>query len=78
MKVIQKLHPNKAHGQDNISIRMIKICGKSVCIPLREIFEECLKVQSYISNFSRINKVSSTKHDWSISFSKFQSISPGN
>ena len=32
-KVIQKLDPNKALGQDNISIRMIKICGKSICIP---------------------------------------------
>ena len=30
MKVIQRLDPNKAHGQDNISIRMIKICGKSI------------------------------------------------
>ena len=38
MKVVQKLDPNKAHGQDNISICMIKICGKSICIPLRKIF----------------------------------------
>ena len=40
MKVIQKLDPYKAHGQDNISIRMITICGKSICKPLRKIFEE--------------------------------------
>ena len=43
MKVIQELDPNKAHGQNNISIRTIKICGKSICIPLRKIFEECLR-----------------------------------
>ena len=43
MKVVQKLDPNKAHGQDNISNRMIKICGKSICIPLRKFFEECLR-----------------------------------
>ena len=29
LKIIQKLNPNKAHGPDKISIRMIKICGKS-------------------------------------------------
>ena len=39
MKVVQKLDPNKAYGQDNISIDMIKICGKSIFIPLRKIFE---------------------------------------
>ena len=46
-KVIQELDPNKAHGQDNISIRMIKICGKSSCIPLRKIFEECLRTGTF-------------------------------
>ena len=33
-KIIQNLDPNKAHGHDKISIRMIKICGKSICKPL--------------------------------------------
>ena len=33
-----------------------------------------LKVQSFISNFSRIRTVLSTKHSWRISFSKFQDI----
>ena len=28
------LDSSKAHGWDNISIRMIKICGKSVTVPL--------------------------------------------
>ena len=41
LKVIQKLDPNKSHDHDSISIRMIKICGKSTCKPLRKIFEEC-------------------------------------
>ena len=47
MKVIQKLDANKAHGQNNISIHMIKICGKSICIPLRKIFEECLRTGTF-------------------------------
>ena len=29
-KIIQNLNPNKAHGYDNISIRMLKICGASI------------------------------------------------
>ena len=29
-KVIQTLDPNKAHGHDNISIRMLKVCGSSM------------------------------------------------
>ena len=29
-KVIQKLDPNKGHGHDMISIRMIEICGNSM------------------------------------------------
>ena len=31
-KIIQKLDPNKAHGHDNISISMLKICGFSINI----------------------------------------------
>ena len=29
-KLIQNLHPNKAYGHDNISMRMVKVCGRSV------------------------------------------------
>ena len=47
MKVIRKLDPNKAHGQDNISIRMIKIHGKSICKPLRKTFKECLRTNTF-------------------------------
>ena len=33
-KIIKNLDPNKAHGHDMISIRMIKLCGISICKPL--------------------------------------------
>ena len=32
-KTIQNLNTNKAHGHDNISIRMLKICGSSIYGP---------------------------------------------
>ena len=31
-KIIQNLQSNKAHRHDNISIRMLKICGDSICV----------------------------------------------
>ena len=53
MKIVQKLDPNKAHGQHNISICMIKICGKSFCKLLRKIFEECLKTGTFPLEWKR-------------------------
>ena len=35
--------PNKAHGHDNISIRMIQICGDSIIFPLKLIFETAIR-----------------------------------
>ena len=36
----------KAHGH-KISIRMIKICGKSICKPLQLIFSQCIDTGSF-------------------------------
>ena len=41
-KFIESLDPNKVHGQDIISIRMLKICGKSTIKPLLIIYKKCL------------------------------------
>ena len=43
VKVIQNLDSEKAHGHDRILIRMLIICGPSVCKPLEIIFKSCLK-----------------------------------
>ena len=43
LKIIRNLDPNKAHGHDMISIRMIKICDTSICRPLKLIFQSCLE-----------------------------------
>ena len=37
-----KLDYNKAHGLNEISIRMLKICGSSVCRPLQIIYKSYL------------------------------------
>ena len=43
LKIIQNLGSERAHDHDRISIRMLKICGSSLCKPLKIIFKSCLE-----------------------------------
>ena len=43
LNLIRSLNPNKAHGWDGISVRMILICDSSIVTPLRIIFQNCLE-----------------------------------
>ena len=45
-KVIQNLDSNKAHGHDNIGIRMLKICRDSTCVPSEMTFNSALNLTS--------------------------------
>ena len=38
LNIIRSLNPNKAHGWDEISIRMIKLSDASLVTPLKKIF----------------------------------------
>ena len=40
--IVNKLDPNKIYGHDMISIRLIKLCGDSICKPLEMIFKSSL------------------------------------
>ena len=40
--IIKNLNPNKAYGWDNVSIRMIQLCGKSIVKPLKYLYESSL------------------------------------
>ena len=40
LKIIQNLNPAKAHGWDGISIKMIKMCERSIITPLIIIFKK--------------------------------------
>ena len=42
LKLIRTLDTKKAHGCDEISVSMIKICDSSIVDPLGMIFEKCL------------------------------------
>ena len=42
LKIIRALDVNKAHGHDDISIRMIKMCNKSITPTILLIFKNCI------------------------------------
>ena len=54
-KVIQNLDTNKAHGHDNISIRMVKICGPSIYKPLEIFFNQCYETGVFPSEWKKGN-----------------------
>ena len=55
VKLIRALDPSKAHGCDNISIAMIKICDSIIVEPLCMIFEKCLVTGQYPSIWKKAN-----------------------
>ena len=66
-KIIRKLYPNKAHGHDDISIRMLKIYGSSIYKPLEMIFKLCIETGVFPSQWKRgniipIHKKETNKH----------------
>ena len=58
LKIIRVLNPQKAHGYDDISIRMIKICDKSLLKPLIILFKNSTKSSHYPDIWKRSNIIS--------------------
>ena len=57
LKIIRNLNSIKAHGWDGISLKMIKICDESLIVPLRLIFEYCLRKEIFPEPWKRKNFV---------------------
>ena len=55
LNIIRALNIHKAHGYDNISIRMIKMCDKSLLKPLTLLFENSIKSSCYPDIWKRYN-----------------------
>ena len=49
IKITKALDANKAHGHDNISVRMIKLCTNSVAYPLTLIFQNSMAAGTFAS-----------------------------
>ena len=57
LDAIRALNPNKAHGWDGVSIRMIKICDEAIVLPLLIIFKTALQSGIYPSKWKKANVV---------------------
>ena len=55
--IINKLDSNKAHSDDMISIRMLKLCDKSIRKPLNIIFKFSLTLGIFPSEWKKANVV---------------------
>ena len=56
-KVIQNLDSNKAHGHDMTSIRMLKICDKSIIKLLLIIYKKYLEKGCFLNEWKKANVV---------------------
>ena len=52
---IRSLDPKKAHGWDDISINMIKLCDIEIVKPLYLIYKECLDTGRFPSSWKKAN-----------------------
>ena len=55
--IIKNLDSNKAHGCDNISIKIIQICDESIALPLKLLFERALKEKKFPDIWKLVNVV---------------------
>ena len=56
--LIQNLDLNKAHSHDMLSIRMLKLCGRSICKSFDLIFQSYMKHGEFPTEWEKANVVS--------------------
>ena len=55
LSIIRSLDPKKAHGCDDLSINMIKICDREIVKPLYLIYMKCLETGRFPSSWKKTN-----------------------
>ena len=75
-QIIQKLDPNKSHGHDMISIRMLKICGNSIYKPLQLIFRSCIENGKFPSEWKKANVAPVHKKGNKQTLENYRPVSP--
>ena len=61
--IIKTIDAKKGHGWDNISIKMIQICGDPIALPLMFVFETTLKEKKFPDIWKKANVVSVHKRE---------------
>ena len=54
-EIISALNINKAHGPDDISVNMVKLCGQHLCVPLKIIFDNILQTGIFPDQWKKAN-----------------------
>ena len=57
IKLIRSLDPNKAHGCDGISVRMLKLCATSISKPLRILFNNSVISECFPNEWKKANVI---------------------
>ena len=57
LKILRALEINKAHGHDEISVRMLKLCDKSIITPLSLLFQNCIDTRTFPDTWKKSNIV---------------------
>ena len=63
LPIIKNLNVDKAHGWDQLSIRMIKTCGDSIIFPLKLIFKSIITEGVFPDGWKKSNVVSTRKKE---------------
>ena len=53
--IISGLNISKAHGPDNISVNILKLCVDQLCVPIKIIFENILKTGIFPDQWKEAN-----------------------
>ena len=73
--IIKKFNTSKAHGWDKILIRMIKLCSKTIAVPLKLIFRSMVEVGVFPGDWKKRNVVPIHKRDPKNLIKKYRPIS---
>ena len=73
--LIKVLKTNKAHGHDGISVKMIKLCGDEICLPLLLIFKKHLETSVFPSQWKLANVTPTHKKKDKQTVSNYRPIS---
>ena len=57
LKTIRSLDINKAHGHDDISVRMLKICDDTIVEPLKMLFVNSVNQAVFPSRWKKVNMI---------------------
>ena len=73
--IIKNLNADKAHGWDNIYIRMIQLCGKKIVLPLQLLFKSMLEEDIFPEDWKKSNVVPAHKKESKNLIKKYRPIS---